>query len=47
MKTPEPFQSRGSVSNFDHDVFNYALKDAFVKVASVKSVKKFLPGRTN
>ena len=28
------------MSNFDQDVFDYALEDACVKVANVKSVKK-------
>ena len=42
MKNPE---RRKFVSNFDQDVFDYALEDACVKVANVKSVKKCSPGR--
>ena len=42
MKKPElPWRY---VSNFDQNVFGYALEDAFVKVSNVKSVKKFWPG---
>ena len=33
------------MSIFDQDVFGYALEEACVKVASVKSVKKGSPGR--
>ena len=29
------------MSNFDQDVFDYALEDAFVKVANVKSERNF------
>ena len=29
------------MSNFDQDVFDFALEDAFVKVANVKSVENF------
>ena len=41
LKLKNPEISRRSVSNFDQDVFDYALEDAFVKVANVKSVKNF------
>ena len=33
------------MSNFDQDVFDYALEDGCVKVANVKSVNKGSPGR--
>ena len=44
-KTKKPELPRRSVSNFDQDVFDYALEDGCVKVANVKSVKKSSPGR--
>ena len=37
----EPELPRRSVSKFDQDVFDYALEDAFVKVANVKWVRNF------
>ena len=39
-KPKKPELSRRSVSNFDQDVFDYALEDACVKVANVKSGKE-------
>ena len=40
-KWKKPELPQTSVSNFDQDVFDNALDDAFVKVANVKSVKNF------
>ena len=40
-KEKKPELPQRSVSNFDQDVFDYALEDAFVKVANAKSVRNF------
>ena len=44
QKPKKPELPRRSVSNFDQNVFGYALEDACVKVSNVKSGEEMLPG---